>query len=88
MKESEQIVAALIDNNKISGVQAVVLLRAIYGKETKETKDSNLLSGKITTITGDYWPKHTDVLCAATTNNNLISDNDILSSAVSITCDS
>jgi len=54
MKESEQIVAALIDNNKISGVQAVVLLRAIYGKETKETKDSNLLSGKITTITSDY----------------------------------
>lgn len=85
MKESEQIVAALIDNNKISGVQAVVLLRAIYGKETK---DSNLLSGKITTTTSDYWPKHTDVLCSATTNNNLISDNDILSSAVSITCDS
>lgn len=85
MKESEQIVATLIDSNKISGVQAVVLLRAIYGKETK---DSNLLSGKVTTITSDYWPKHTDVLCAATTNNNLISDNDIFSSAVSITCDS
>lgn len=85
MKESEQIVAALIDSNKISGVQAVVLLRAIYGKETK---DSNLLcAAPITTITGD-WYKHTDVLCATATNNNLISDNDVLSSAVSITCDS
>lgn len=51
MKESEQIVATLIDSNKISGVQAIVLLRAIYGKETK---DSNLLSGKVTTITSDY----------------------------------
>ena len=33
MTNSEQIVASLIDNNRITGEEAIALLRAIYGKE-------------------------------------------------------
>lgn len=32
MTESEQIVVKLIDNNSISGKEAVILLKAIHGK--------------------------------------------------------
>lgn len=35
MTNSEQIVASLIDNQRISGQEAIALLRAIYGKEHK-----------------------------------------------------
>lgn len=33
MTNSEQIVASLINNARITGEEAVVLFRAIYGKE-------------------------------------------------------
>lgn len=33
MTNSEQIVASLIDNQRITGEEAVALLKAIYGKE-------------------------------------------------------
>lgn len=39
MTNSEQIVASLINNNKITGEEAVALLKAIYGKE-KATDNS------------------------------------------------
>ena len=40
MTNSEQIVASLINNNRITGEEAIALLRAIYGKE--KTVDSSI----------------------------------------------
>ena len=39
MTNSEHIVASLIDNHRITGEEAVALLKAIYGKE-KTTDNS------------------------------------------------
>lgn len=72
MTNSEQIVASLINNNRITGEEAVVLFRAIYGKE--KTTDNSI---------GAYWKsnselnnlyKHTDVLCANTAINAISND--------------
>lgn len=74
MTNSEQIVASLINNNRITGEEAIALLRAIYGKE--KTVDSS--------ISKNYWKtdsdvsnvyKHTDVLCANTSINTVSNDN-------------
>lgn len=76
MTNSEQIVASLIDNHRITGEEAVALLKAIYGKE----KTTDNLTGK------SYWKtnsdidntyKHTDVLCA---NANTLYNDDFVSS--------
>lgn len=81
MTNSEQIVASLIDNNRITGEEAVALLKAIYGKE--KTIDNSL--GK------SYWKtnsdidntyKHTDILCTDVlcSNANTIQNDDFVSS--------
>ena len=76
MTNSEQIVTSLIDNNRITGEEAVALLKAIYGKE--KTIDNSL--GK------SYWKtnsdidstyKHTDILCIDT---NTLHNDDFISS--------
>lgn len=76
MTNSEQIVASLIDNQRITGEEAVALLKAIYGKE--KTIDNS--------ISKNYWKtnsdidniyKHTDVLCANTSINTVSNDNAI-----------
>ena len=84
MTNSEQIVASLIDNQRITGEEAVALLKAIYGKE--KTIDNS--------ISKSYWKtnsdidniyKHTDVLCANTSINTVSNDNAI--TAVSYSSD-
>lgn len=78
MTNSEQIVASLINNNRITGEEAIALLRAIYGKE--KTADNS--------ISKNYWKtnsdvsniyKHTDVFCA---NANTLS-NDAINATIS-----
>lgn len=84
MTNSEQIVASLIDNQRITGEEAVALLKAIYGKE--KTIDNS--------ISKSYWKtnsdidniyKHTDVLCENTSINTVSNDNAI--TAVSYSSD-
>lgn len=73
MKESEQIVASLIDNHRITGEEAVALLKAIYGKE-KATDNSISTYWKSNPELNNLY-KHTDVLCAATSINTVSDGN-------------
>ena len=84
MTNSEQIVASLIDNNRITGEEAVALLRAIYGKE--KTIDGSISNNywKTNSDVGNIY-KHTDVLCANTSINTVSNDNAI--TAVSYSSD-
>lgn len=83
MTNSEQIVASLINNNKITGEEAVVLFRAIYGKE-KATDTSISTYWKSNSELNNLY-KHTDVLCASTSINTVSDDNAI--TAVSYSSD-
>ena len=82
MTNSEQIVASLINNNKITGEEAVVLFRAIYGKE-KATDTSISTYWKSNSELNNLY-KHTDVLCASASINT-VSDDTI--TAVSLSSD-
>lgn len=73
MTNSEQIVASLINNDKITGEEAVVLFRAIYGKE-KTTDNSISTYWKSNSELNNFY-KHTDVLCANTSINTVSNDN-------------
>ena len=81
MTNSEQIVASLINNNKITGEEAVVLFRAIYGKE-KATDNSISTYWKSNSELNNLY-KHTDVLCGSI--NTVSNDNAI--TAVSYSSD-
>lgn len=83
MTNSEQIVASLINNNKITGEEAVVLFRAIYGKE-KATDTSTSTYWKSNSELNNLY-KHTDVLCASASINTISDDNAI--TAVSYSSD-
>ena len=83
MANSEQIVASLINNNKITGEEAVVLFRAIYGKE-KATDTSISTYWKSNSELNNLY-KHTDVLCASASINTVSDDNAI--TAVSYSSD-
>ena len=83
MTNSEQIVASLINNNKITGEEAVVLFRAIYGKE-KATDTSISTYWKSNSELNNLY-KHTDVLCASASINTISDDNAI--AAVSYSSD-
>lgn len=83
MTNSEQIVASLINNNKITGEEAVVLFRAIYGKE-KATDNSISTYWKSNSELNNLY-KHTDVLCASASINTVSNDNAI--TAVSYSSD-
>lgn len=83
MTNSEQIVASLIDNNRITGEEAVVLFRAIYGKE-KTTDNAISTYWKSNSELNNLY-KHTDVLLANTSINTLSNDNAI--TAVSYSSD-
>lgn len=83
MTNSEQIVASLINNNKITGEEAVVLFRAIYGKE-KATDTSISTYWKSNSELNNLY-KHTDVLCASASINTVSDDNTI--TAVSYSSD-
>lgn len=83
MTNSEQIVASLINNNKITGEEAVVLFRAIYGKE-KATDTSISTYWKSNSELNNLY-KHTDVLCASASINTISDDNAI--TAVSYSSD-
>lgn len=83
MTNSEQIVASLINNNKITGEEAVVLFRAIYGKE-KATDTSISTYWKSNSELNNLY-KHTDVLCASASINTVSDDNAI--TAVSYSSD-
>ena len=77
MTNSEQIVASLINNNRITGEEAVSLLRAIYGKEKATDNSINTYWKSNLELNNLY--KHTDVLCANTSINTLSNDNAITS---------
>lgn len=63
MTDSEKIVAELIDKSRITGADAIILLRGIYGKEQRKTTQ-DFPSPYITTTTPNpTWNKHADVLC-------------------------
>ena len=83
MTNSEQIVASLINNNKITGEEAVVIFRAIYGKE-KATDTSISTYWKSNSELNNLY-KHTDVLCASASINTVSDDNAI--TAVSYSSD-
>lgn len=76
MTNSEQIVASLIDNHRITGEEAVALLKAIYGKE-KTTDNSISKSYWKTNSDIDNTYKHTEVLCS---NANTLCHDDFVSS--------
>lgn len=80
MTNSEQIVASLINNNKITGEEAVVLFRAIYGRE-KATDNSISTYLKSNSDLNNLY-KHTDVLCASSINT-VSNDNAITSISLS-----
>ena len=75
MTNSEQIVASLIDNHRITGEEAVALLKAIYGKE-KSIDNSTSTYWKSNSELNNLY-KHTDVLCANTSINTVSNDNAI-----------
>lgn len=83
MTNSEQIIASLINNNRITGEEAVVLFRAIYGKEKATDNSINNYWKSNSELNNLY--KHTDVLCANTSINTLSNDNAI--TAVSYSSD-
>lgn len=83
MTNSEQIVASLINNARITGEEAVVLFRAIYGKE-KATDTSISTYWKSNSELNNLY-KHTDVLCASASINTVSDDNAI--TAVSYSSD-
>lgn len=76
MTNSEQIVASLINNQRITGEEAVALLKAIYGKE-KTIDNSTGKSYWKTNSDIDNTYKHTDVLCS---NTNALHNDDFVSS--------
>ena len=76
MTNSEQIVASLINNNRITGEEAIALLRAIYGKEKTVDNPISKNYWKTNSDVGNVY-KHTDVLCAATSINTVPNDNAI-----------
>lgn len=84
MTNSEQIVASLIDNHRITGEEAVALLKAIYGKEKTIDNSINKSYWKTNSDINNIY-KHTDVLCASASINTVSDDNAI--TAVSYSSD-
>lgn len=84
MTNSEQIVASLIDNHRITGEEAVALLKAIYGKEKTIDNSINKSYWKTNSDIDNIY-KHTDVLCASASINTVSDDNAI--TAVSYSSD-
>lgn len=82
MTNSEQIVASLIDNHRITGEEAVALLKAIYGKEKTIDNSTNKSYWKTNSDIDNIY-KHTDVLCANTSINAISNDTPITVSLAS-----
>ena len=71
MTNLEQLLASLIDEDRITGAEAVVLFKAIYTKE--RSLDFTVRDNKSTSISSpasNNWLKHQDVLCSSIKYDN------------------
>lgn len=78
MTNLEQLLASLIDEDRITGAEAVVLFKAIYTKE--KSLDFTVRDNKSTSISSpatNIWLKHQDVLCSSTNDNYLNGNSNI-----------